>query len=399
MVMPRFANATMLLSVLLVLEFILLAFVFTGCGSDDDEAALGQDDNSLSSLPCLVTKVYTPTETEDFQNLYHGRGFYVDGNHLGHDIALPEGSPVRPTACGKVSVYRPAAGYGRLVAVVEHELMYPITVTNGVGEKVTITRFLSIYGHLRTSSDRNGNEGVLSHHAGDRIDPTDTIGYVDQDATNGDGAEHVHFGIRLQSASDAAKTDPKAWFRGYDGKPSHRKWYADPVVFLTELHAELGGPMCAEDGAGQSTESSSSGSGGSSESSGAPTGVPVGQVQFLYEGPAMPGLHELHGTWDPPGPSAVGWGPEATVQCPDIVPNNGGLECLLAMPSGTTNVTFTVKLPNGSWWGDMSYDPLGGQGATVGTVTLTGPNGVIPYQMVNNGSGPYYFNGFVPFVP
>ncbi|MCR4278802.1 MAG: hypothetical protein NUV81_02775 [bacterium] len=410
----RFTYSFGLTGILIIFEFLIFALVFGGCGYYDEHEMqkIGKEASSMQALPCMVTTVYAPVNSEDLQNVYQGRSFYADVNHLGHDVSLPEGSSISPVGCGKLQVYRPSSGYGQLVVVIEHEFPFPVQLTNGEGKQVKITRFLSIYGHLRKSEDRMGGN-ASSFSPGDRIDPVDTIGYIDQDATNGDGAEHVHIGIRLQSASDAVKTDPSAWFRGYDKVPSQRKWYADPLTFLNEAHTALGGPSCYGTGGsgGSSSESgssssSSSGSGTMSSSSsssgssgGSSTGVPVGMIQFVYTGPAMSGSHELHGMWDPPGPSSVSWGSEATVQCPDVVPGDGGLECLLAMSSGTQYFTFTVRLPDGSWWGDMSNDPKGGKGKPIGNVTLTGPNGEISYQMVNNGSGPEYYNGFVSVIP
>ncbi len=390
-----FVLGASLTTVLITIEFLFFALVFAGCSSPESEPGYGASGNGVSSLPCTATAFRPPTTSEELTHVYASRSFYADGNHLGHDVALPEGTAIAPIACGVIKVYRPASGYGQLAVVIEHELPYPMMLTNGVGDSVQTTRFLSIYGHLRKSEDRDGTKGVLQFAAGDSIGPTDTLGYVDQDATNGDGAEHLHLGIRLQSASEAMDTD-QHWFRGYDGTPSQLKWYADPVLFLSELHAELSGDMCPSDTPNESGSSSSSSSSGSNGSS---SGVPEGLVQFVYEGGTGTGVYELHGTWKPLNSTTVPWGPEATSQCPDVVPGDYGLECLLTMPSGTTNFTFTVKLPDGSWWGDMSYDPLGGKGDTIGVVTLVGPQGEIPYQMVSNGTGSEYYNGYVSVVP
>ncbi|MFH2231908.1 MAG: hypothetical protein ABII13_01905 [Patescibacteria group bacterium] len=113
----------------------------------------------------------------------------------------------------------------------------------------------------------------------------------------------------------------------------------------------------------------------------------------------MPGTIEFQGMWDPPGPIFYDWVPSTFAQCKDKEPGDGKLQCLLDMPSGTTKFLFTLHLPDGSWWGDMSFDPQGGKGSTIGTVILTGPNGNISYIMLPNGSGPMYMNGYVSIVP
>jgi hypothetical protein len=122
-------------------------------------------------------------------------------------------------------------------------------------------------------------------------------------------------------------------------------------------------------------------------------------IRFRYDGPALPGMDQLQGMWDPPGSAFYDWIPSTSALCPDTHPGDGVLECLLDMPSGTVDFTFTVLLPDGSWWGDMSDDPKGGHGNTIGTIVLTGPGGEVPYALVTNGSGTKYMNGFVPVIP
>lgn len=596
-----------------------------GCAKDTvDFPPSGVQQSDLSSpVLCTVSATRYPTVPGDMQNVYDGRSFYADGNHLGHDIALPEGTAIHPVACGTVRVYRPAEGYGRLAIVIEHRLASPLVVTNGLGEQVSVSSFITIYGHQRSSSDRNGTTGVLGLRDGDMVNPDDVIGYVDDDAQNGDGAEHLHLGVRLQSMADAQATDVD-WFRGYDGTPSQRKWFADPILFLATLtsgvkpvfwhpagtvvtrqadghawmidgdgerhpidaqtfateglasravaatDAELaceepassyvspragskvmkfddasvvyeyvspglngwrrafisyeaflswgwkdadiavwpssqrnaflamtadagfrtmregtlvksdaasevsvvsdgrrlpifdwstflalgyrqerivtvpastidlvagprgplvtsdlaaycaypsscvhdcppvtpgGGGVGGNDGAGgndgvggTTTTSGGSGTGGSSGGEN-PADVPVGKVRFRYDGPVLSGTNQFQGMWDPPGSAFHDWVPSTFALCPDTNPGDGALECLLDMPSGTASFTFTVLLPDGRWWGDMSNDPQGGHGQTIGTVTLTGPGGDIPYQLMSNGAGAAYKNGYVPLVP
>lgn len=211
------------------LRYWMLIVICTACSSNK----VGQTWEPIHEGPikgvaaCNVTTVRYPTTIEEFSKLYEKRGFYTDGNHLGDDNALPEGTAIHPVACGTIKVYRSAQGYGRLVVVIEHTLPRPIQVANGLGEPVEITTFLSIYGHLQ--------KGSLAWKTGDTVTPDDIVGYVDADATNGDGGVHLHLGIRLQSESDAQATDV-SWFRGYDDPyVSQRKWFADPAVFLDTL--------------------------------------------------------------------------------------------------------------------------------------------------------------------
>jgi hypothetical protein len=39
---------------------------------------------------------------------------------------------------------------------------------------------------------------------------------VNDGKNNGDGAEHLHMGIRLSNTATAKSRDPRAWFRGYE---------------------------------------------------------------------------------------------------------------------------------------------------------------------------------------
>jgi len=576
-----------------VLAVVIIAFVGFASACQEDHGLGTNEDAFLGPVPCTLSSARYPTVPSDMGNVYAGRSFYADGNHLGLDIALPEATPIHPVGCGVLRVYRNATGYGQLVAVVEHKLANPITVLNGKGEQVSVTSFLSIYGHLRKSVDRAGTSGLLGFKAGDPVSPDDVIGYVNDDLHNGDGAEHLHLGIRLQSAVDAQATEVN-WFRGYDTVPSQRKWFADPVPFLAVLtssiaqvfwhppgtfirrpsdgalwfvdeeitrhpvdaatvsvenlvarsvdvtDAELGcmaqavpfvspragrnvmkfddastvyeyrmdppaerrafisydafqswgwkdaditiwpasqrpaffaatmdlgirtfrdgslikadgqsevavvsgerrlpiadwstflalgyrsenivtvpsdtidlvagprGPLVTTELAGYCVHPSACvvdcpppGQGGGTGEE-IPSDVPPGKIRFRYDGPVLSGLHEFQGMWDPPGEAFYDWTPATSALCPDLTSGDGSLECLLDMPSGTVNFLFTVKLPDGRWWGDLTCTPTGGCGSPVGQVTLEGPSGSVAYDLVSNGSGPDYRNGFVAVLP
>lgn len=164
-----------------------------------------------------------------------GRGFLASGNHLGWDLMAPEGLPIYSIGCGVVRLVRAANGYGTLAVVIEHRLPEPTLMTNGRGSRVLVSTFLSIYGHLRPTSERSGRGVSTGLRVGDSVSPETVIGYIEHRAQNGDGDEHLHFGVRLQSVSAAQRSDPTAWFRGYDTTPTQRGWFADPERALREL--------------------------------------------------------------------------------------------------------------------------------------------------------------------
>jgi hypothetical protein len=138
----------------------------------------------------------------------------VQTHHLAEDIKLPEKTPVRAIGNGKIVYYEPASGYGELVVVIEHDLGKEYEFTNGVGDIVKTQKILSIYGHLRKSKEREGTP--LKWEVGNCVKKGEIIGYVNDDANNGWGAEHLHMGIRLSDKDTALKRDKGYWFRGYD---------------------------------------------------------------------------------------------------------------------------------------------------------------------------------------
>jgi len=226
------------------ITFVLCMLVGCAAGKSDD-GSYNRTQNATSSsnqAGCKVTDARYPTTASDFADarlLYGHRGFldvYQNVKHLGRDIVYAEGVPIHPIACGTIRHYSSASGYGTLAAVIEHELTAPITVVNGDGESAQVTRFMSIYGHLRDSEDADGTK-ILTWKVGDTIGPDDIVGYIQSDALNGDGPEHLHTGIRLQSMSQAQIDDPSAWFRGNDtaGEGLYKKYYTDPATFIPQI--------------------------------------------------------------------------------------------------------------------------------------------------------------------
>ena len=151
-----------------------------------------------------------------------GRLFYFDFNHLGMDIRADEGDTVRAIYDGVIQNYGAAEGYGELVAVVEHQY------AGRWNSDAIPVHFLSIYGHIRSRS--LDGEGELKWKPGDVIRKGDVVGFINDDRHNGYGMEHLHFGIRRQSAADAQRVDGGYWMRGYDTpKNSKFQYFMNPV--------------------------------------------------------------------------------------------------------------------------------------------------------------------------
>lgn len=218
----------------LFMVLFLSLFVY-GCEDIEPEAFYAGNEALVAT--CGGAMRY-PTSEQDFRRLYASRDFLVSGGpgaHLGRDIAYAEGTAIRPILCGRIAYYGAASGYGTLVIAIEHTLNRPVSVTNGAGQKVLVTSFLSIYGHLRQEAAPGTTP--LAWRIGDTVSTDQVIGYVQKDALNGDGDIHLHLGIRLQSVAQAQVTDGRYWMRGYDSNPTKRSFFADPAMFLREVMA------------------------------------------------------------------------------------------------------------------------------------------------------------------
>ena len=152
-----------------------------------------------------------------------GRLFYFDYNHLGVDVYAEEGDTVRAIYDGVIRHYESAGGYGDLVVVIEHSY-------NEAWKKSSLPAvFISVYGHLRKEMIRK-NGIALRWKEGDFIRKGEIVGFINDDENNGDGGEHLHFGIRLQSADEAKKTDSGRWLRGYDNRQGLKlKYFMNPI--------------------------------------------------------------------------------------------------------------------------------------------------------------------------
>ncbi len=118
------------------------------------------------------------------------------------------------------------------------------------------------------------------------------------------------------------------------------------------------------------------------------------KVHFSYSGPATSGSIILNAWWQPPNAEPRVWAQVAP--CTDTVPGDGLLACDFTVPSGTAPLEFQVNLPDGRFWGDESCYPTGGCGATIGSLSVSGPGGPFTVKLVpNNSSNQPYYNGHI----
>lgn len=225
------------------------AVLLTGCmvgGEREFGKTQGSKIESGGAWLDFVDEVRYPTTAADFADsnlLYGNRDFlstYQGIFHLGRDIIYRVGEPIHPIAPGKIVFYGPANGYGSLVVAIEHKLAEPMQVINGDGQMVTIDRFISIYGHGSKHDPTGVGQGLLLS-AGQVVEPSDVIMYIQNDHENGDGTPHLHLGIRLQSYAQAIQTEPKYWLRGNDNSNGDfKKYYTAPKTFIPALAEHVG---------------------------------------------------------------------------------------------------------------------------------------------------------------
>ena len=67
--------------ILLALLCVAAGFPMS-CATSDVDFPRSHADYLSGSISCAVSLVRYPTEPDDMGDLYNGRGFYADGNHL-----------------------------------------------------------------------------------------------------------------------------------------------------------------------------------------------------------------------------------------------------------------------------------------------------------------------------
>ena len=171
-----------------------------------------------------------PVPTSQYFNWHKSSGtertFYYDQVHLGEDSNLAEETPIRAIGAGEIAIYKKDGGYpygfGELYAVIKHDLGREYEFVNGYGQVVNTRYIRSVYGHIRKSQEREGQE--LTWKIGDQIQPGQVIGYINDDAHNGDSTEHLHTGVIL----DWAPVDSYGY--DYQHNKGHRFAAASEVI-------------------------------------------------------------------------------------------------------------------------------------------------------------------------
>lgn len=265
-------------------------------------------------------------------------------------------------------------------------------------------------GYADWDCDNNGVEDELDCDDGNKsINPgavelcdgedNDCDGVIDEGGACGKDADNDGD----PDQTDCAPDDPKKFHGAAENCTNDVDDDCDGKVDGDDNECQ-GSSSSSSSGTGGSTSSSSSSSSSSSGTGGTANPPPSGKTKFMFTSPQN-GLHTFYGGW-----STQSW--PASDKCPDTNTTDGAFECNLDIASGTTGLKFTVQLPNGAWWADISNDPLGGKGKLQGTATLILPNAVvIPCPLTNktggtnvcyfkphHSSGPDYLDAYVDLV-
>lgn len=199
------------------IHFVLLAFIsFVGCDHDPDAGVPNDElvyheplDEWAAPLVAQETAWSFRFPTEGYRGgSFNGRDFLKPASHLGEDSYHPARTPVFAIANGVVRQVRRgnSDGYGSVV-VIEHRLPS--------GEVLQ-----SIYGHL---SNRAGFR--IPVNIGQLVSKGENIGYIGDEAENGDGTEHLHLGLRRGPYTGV--------YCGYVGPNCQGHQYYDPTDFIT----------------------------------------------------------------------------------------------------------------------------------------------------------------------
>lgn len=179
---------------------------------------------TLASAIELVDYLECPVNGELYiPGSYGGRSFYYDGIHLGEDIKLSEKTPIKSIGNENLIFYKQdgkyPAGFGELYAIILHDFGRKYEFKNALGQTVKTRYIKSIYGHIINYTDRSDKKGtklkwLLNSTDRQPVKRGEVIGYVNNDAENGDGKDHLHVGIALSKNVGA----PFGYDNGSQGK-------------------------------------------------------------------------------------------------------------------------------------------------------------------------------------
>lgn len=153
----------------------------------------------------------------------------------------------------------------------------------------------------------------------------------------------------------------------------------------------------ASSGGAVSTSSSNSSSTGGA---GLTTSILSSDLLHMHYAGPITGKYILKGWWNALSSITSTWDDAFSSRgCVDANITDNLFDCDILIPSGVQDVLFQINLPDGRYWGDMSYDPTGGKGAMIGTLTLSKGSMTLNYEMKANPEGSLYSMGHLPVVP
>lgn len=228
---------------------LLAVLILAACTSPSEATNPAEPDSPPAPEPAASVAAFCPSlgavrapvpqhllrDAQGHYRYYEGRSFYVDGIHLGIDLEAPEGTRIVAGVEGTVVYYGPASGYGTRVMVIEAHSEAACRWTNGVGDSLDVHAMVFLYGHIRHTVHFGGGGHEVTLRPGDSVGPSTVIGYAERASHNGDGDEHLHFGIRLQSWAEAERlqnTTGRSAIAGYDRDGTLVAVYANPEQLL-----------------------------------------------------------------------------------------------------------------------------------------------------------------------
>jgi len=150
-----------------------------------------------------------PIPPDDYNsNIYHS--FLPDSGpyrtHLGEDVKLRQGTPVRAIANGRIVEYKYHTYYATsndgisILAVIEHDLGRTVRLDLKVGDAKTkeVNKISSIYGHIRNRKVYSDPATALGLKKGNYVTKGQIIGYINDSQHGGEATPtHLHMGVFL----------------------------------------------------------------------------------------------------------------------------------------------------------------------------------------------------------